>query len=72
MVSIVKVDTGNNTATITLTINEILDIVNGLNVMCANKEEEILRYNEGETEKAQLKRYEDCRSGMQQVKTALE
>ena len=70
-ISIIELNTLKQTVRLSMSINDVYDVINGLNIMCANKEEEIARYGGGEIEKNQLKRYEECRDGMQKVKAAL-
>lgn len=71
MVNIINSNTRNKTVDVTLNINEIFDILNGLFILEGQKEEDI-RQNYGDaTDKQQLTRYKKLREEIQKIKSLI-
>lgn len=49
-------------------INDIYDLVNGVNLLVAKKEEEIIKYNGDQIDKNQLTRYKLVLKSLQDIK----
>lgn len=68
MVKVLASNRQQKKATVELSLNDVYDIVNAVNIMVGLKEEEIARYEGDQLEREQLARYRICLVGMQQVK----
>lgn len=53
---------------VTLSINDIFDLLNGLFILVGNKEMDITKYGGDSIDKEQLKRYQTLLAQMQRVK----
>ena len=71
MVSIINANPRNRTVDVTLTINEIFDILNGLYILEGQKEDEINREYADSKDKEQLTRYKKLRGEIQKVKNQI-
>ena len=72
MVNIISSNPRNKTVDISLNINEIFDILNGLFILEGQKEEDIRQYDGGDsTDKQQLARYKKLREEIQKVKSLI-
>ncbi len=67
MVNIIGSNPRNKTVDVTLNLNEIFDILNGLYILEGQKESDIQQYGDS-TDKQQLARYKKIREEMQKVK----
>ena len=70
MVSIIHSNPRNRTVDVTLSINDIFDILNGLYRLEGEKEEDMNKYGDS-VDKAQLQRYKKLREEMQKVKNLI-
>lgn len=69
MVSILKSEKNAKKADVKLDIQDIYDIINGLNILVGMKEDEINRHGGGDTvDKQQYQRYKSLLAEMQEVK----
>ena len=72
MVNIISSNPRNRTVDLTLTINEIFDILNGLYILEGQKEEDIRQNSGGDsTDKQQLARFKKLREEIQKVKSLI-
>lgn len=69
MVSIIQSNKNLKTVDVTLEINDIFDIINGLNMLVVDKEDEMNKVNVDEQDRIQHKRFQDLLTKMQEVKS---
>lgn len=70
MVKIIQANPRNKTVDVTLDINNIFDILNGLYILVGNKEQDIQQYGDAK-DREQLKRYQKLLNEMQQIKALI-
>ena len=68
MVSILRSEKQAKLVDVKLDIQDIYDIINGLNILVGQKEEEITKYGGDSLDREQYNRYKTLLAEMQQVK----
>lgn len=70
MVSILKSEKNAKKVDVKLDMQDIYDIINGLNILVGNKEDEMNKHNGGDSaDRDQYNRYKTLLAEMQQVKS---
>ena len=69
MVSILRSEKNTKKVDVKLDLQDIYDIINGVNILVGQKEEEMSKFNGGDSvDQQQYKRYKTLLAEMQQVK----
>jgi hypothetical protein len=68
MVTILRTYNRRKIVDVTLNMQDVYDIINGLNILVGNKEDEINKYGGDSVDQEQYTRYKSLLAEMQQVK----